>query len=74
MIELLLWFLPVIFIVVVLEGFALYSVRPRGLRDAGSSHVHQGPEVSRHEVNGRTVIVAECRICHGHFNFEATGG
>ena len=52
----------------------LYQGRPRPVANETPTftpgHVHQGGEVSRHEVNGRTIVVAECHVCHGHFNLE----
>lgn len=56
--------------VVLFEAWFVFQGRPRGPKDPGANHVHQGVEVSRHEVAGRTVVVYECRICQMHFNGE----
>lgn len=44
------------------------DARPRGKKDTGATHVHQGAVISRHEVSGMPIAVAECQQCQAHFN------
>lgn len=68
--------LPVVLLilaVVLFEAWFVFDGRarpPKGGTTFTAGHVHQGTEVSRHENAGRTVVVAECHVCHGHFNLE----
>lgn len=44
------------------------EARPRGKKDRGADHVHQGTVRSRHEVGGVPIAVVECAQCQCHFN------
>lgn len=63
--------LLLVLVFVIFEAWFVFQGRPRGPKDRGANHVHQGTEVSRHEVAGRTVVVLQCKLCQSHFNYEA---